>query len=369
MRLLVITNDFPPAVGGIENYAFSLVKRWDPSRVGVLSRWMPGCEQFDAAAGFPIVREPVGTLLPTRALLQRAGALIRSEQFDAIHFPSALPLGLLGKALGVPYAVSIHGGEFILASRLPLARRALRTVCRNACVLLPESSFAEGLARRLIGPSKPLQRVTCGVDAERFPEVRGLSNRAEGDGRVVVSISRLIARKGQETLIRALPELIRVHPRTRLLIVGGGPHLARLRKLASRLRVLEAVDFAGPQPWEAIPRFLADADVFALPTRSRFAGTETEGLPLVVLEAAASALPIVAGNVGGIPDAVRHGDTGMLVEGSSHEQTGKAIADLLSDPALARQMGQRARQMVLDEFTWDRVAEKYRDALVRWCSR
>lgn len=363
MRLLIITNDFPPAVGGIENYTFSLASRWSHSEVVVLTRWMPGCRAFDAAVPFDIVREPVGTLIPSPGLLGRARSIVRSHSVDVIHFPSSLPLGLMAGRLGTPYAVSVHGGEFLLASRLPVARQALKTVCSRACVILPESSFAEGLVKAMLGEDRPVERVTCGVDPARYSPSVGRQA-----GETIVSVSRLIPRKGQATLIRALPALLRSHPSARLSIVGGGPYLPKLQKLAASLGVLGSVNFEGPQPWEKTAGYLAGADIFALPTRTRFGGTETEGLPLVLLEAAASALPLVAGNVGGIPDAVRPGETGLLVDGSSPEETGAALESLLDDPAAAAQMGARARQMVLEEFTWDRVAREYRAALEAWCS-
>lgn len=365
MRLLLITNDFPPAVGGIENYAFSLAGRWKPSDVVVVTRWMPGCESFDRKADYEILREPVGTLLPTSGLLAKVKSIVSSRGIDAVHFPSALPLGLLARRIGRPYAISVHGGEFLLASRLPAARQALKWVSAGAAVLLPESSFAEKHIRRILGDKVPLQRVTCGVDPERFRPPQ--AGRQTGQDPVIVSVSRLIARKGQDTLIRGLPRLLQAHPSARLLIVGGGPRLPHLQKLAWNLRVSHSVTFAGPQPWEKTPEFLSCAHVFALPSRDRFAGTETEGLPLVLLEAAASALPLVAGNVGGIPDAVRPGQTGVLVDGASALETGTALKSLLDDRAGALRMGATARRMVLEEFTWDLVAEKYRAALLRWC--
>lgn len=351
MRLLAITNDFPPTLGGIENYTYSLLRRWAPEAVTVVTRWVPGCDEFDRSLAFEVVRIPVGTLLPTRALQRRIEAMASS--FDVVHFPSALPLGLLGVRL--PYAVSIHGGEFMLASKLPLARQALRRVLGRAAVILPQSSFSERVVERFIGWRPPMVRVTCGVDIERYDP----SPRIPGTN--LISVSRLVARKGPATLIAAMSAILTRHPGATLTIVGGGPDLDRLRKLAAPVE--RAVTFTGPQPWDEIPNLLAQANIFVLPTRARFGGIETEGLPLVYVEAAASALPLIGGNVGGVADAVREGETGFLVDGRDPGETANAVVKLLDDPALAQQMGTDARRMAKEEFTWDAIFKLYEGAL------
>lgn len=369
MRLLIITNDFPPTTGGIENYTYSLARRWPSDDVVVLTRWVPGCKEFDAQLGFQVVREPVGTMLPTPGLVRKARELIESHRVEAIHFPSALPLGLLGQRLARPYAVSVHGGEFVLASRLPASRQALRRVCSKASVMLPESSFAAKLIVGLVADSTPLQMVTAGVDPDRYGrEAAPPVPVPAAHGPIILSVSRLIARKGPRTLIRALPAVLRDHPSAHLLIVGGGPDLPKLKKMAGSLGITHAVTFAGPQAWDRVPGYYSAATVFALPTRTRFRGAETEGLPLVFLEAAAAALPLVGGAVGGISDAVRPGKTGVLVEGSNPGETAEALSSLLSDPSFAIRMGATARKMILEEFTWDLVAAKYREALLQFCS-
>jgi phosphatidyl-myo-inositol dimannoside synthase len=361
MRLLVITNDFPPNPGGIENYIYSLVRRWPPGDVVVVTRRMPGSEAFDAAQEFEILREPVDTLLPRPDLVRRMIAFATHRAIDLVHFPSALPLGLMGESLGRPYAVSVHGGEFVLASRIPGVRTALKAVGRKAAVLLPESSFAESLVAGLLGDGSRIARVTCGVDADRYgsAEPVGLAVR----GPVVVSVSRLVPRKGGRTLIRAFPEVLRSHPDAHLLIVGGGPDFGRLRKMTDEAGLQGSVTLAGPQPWDRIPSYLAAAEIFALPTRTRFLGTETEGLPLVYVEAAAAGLPLIGADVGGVGDAVRPGETGLMVDGSDERQTAGAILSLLDDPGESRRLGANARKMVLREFSWESVYGAYRKAL------
>lgn len=365
MRLLVITNDFPPNPGGIENYVYSLVRRWPPGEVLVVTRAMPGSDEFDAGQDFEILREPVDTLLPKPALARRLGRLVAARGIDVVHFPSALPLGLMGSGLGRPYALSVHGGEFVLASRMPGVRSALKAVCRSAATVMPESSFAEKLVTGLLGTGIPLTRVTCGVDAARYGP--GLVQPVDlgVEGPVVVSVSRLVARKGPRTLIAGLPRVLRSHPDAHLLVVGGGPDLPYLQKMVGDRSLAGSATLAGAQPWDRIPSYLASAEIFALPTRARFLGTETEGLPLVYVEAAAAGLPLIGGDVGGVGDAVRPGQTGILVDGRSAEQTADAIVRLLDSPDEARRLGAAARQMAEREFSWDAVYARYRDALER----
>ncbi|CAN5783877.1 glycosyltransferase family 4 protein [soil metagenome] len=361
MRLLVVTNDFPPHPGGIENYIYSLVRRWPAQDVVVVTRRMPGGDEFDAAQDFEILREPVGTLLPKPDLVRRINVLAAGRKIDLVHFPSALPLGLMGQGLGRPYAVSVHGGEFVLASRIPGARTALKAVCRKAAVLLPESSFAESLVKKLIGPGAMVTRVTCGVDAARYGSAEPVDLGV--DGPVVVSVSRLVPRKGGRTLIQAFPQVLSSHPDAHLLIVGGGPDLDRLRMMTDEAGLGPSVTLTGPQPWDRIPSYLAAGDIFALPTRNRFLGTETEGLPLVFVEAAAAGLPLIGADVGGVGDAVRQGETGLMVDGADADQTAAAIVRLLDDPEESHRMGAAAREMVLREFSWDSVYARYRKAL------
>lgn len=369
MRLLVVTNDFPPTVGGIENYIYSLVRRWPPDDVVVLTRAVEGCEQFDARQDFEIVRHPVGTLLPTPGLMQKARRLVVNRKIDAVHFPSALPLGLMGRPLNAPYVVSVHGGEFLLASRLPLARSALRRVCRAAAVLLPESSFAEQLTSRVLGNGVPIRRLTCGVDVERYGADDVTPIDMTGQGPVVVCVTRLVPRKGPRTLLRALPEVCDRAGPVRLVIVGDGPDRAHLEQMADQIGVRGSVTFAGKQPWDLIPSYLASADVFALPTRTRFGGTETEGLPLVYVEAAAAGLPLIGGRAGGVADAVRDGQTGFMVDGGDPHQTADALVRLLCDRSLAKRMGEAAREMAEREFSWDALFGVYRETMLAHCRR
>jgi phosphatidylinositol alpha-1,6-mannosyltransferase len=365
MRLLVVTNDFPPVIGGIENIVFSLVTRWPPDEVTVLTRWVRGGARFDRRLQFPVEREPVGTLLPTPRLFERVERLVRQRSIDTVYFPTPLPLALMGPRLPMPYAVGIMGADFVLSARLPLLREAARRALSRASVIIPLSSFLEAEATRLLSPAAvPIEVVPPGVDAERFSPSVGPS-AIEVGGPAILYLARLVERKGAGVLLRALPRLLDSHPAARVVLVGGGPfrYQAALRQIVFSHRLEKSVIFAGPQRWDQVPAFYAGADLFTMPAHERFGGLDTEGFGMVYLEAAASALPAVAGDVGGVRDAVLDGETGYVVNGADPGAVADAILRLLDDPAKAKLMGERARERVLSEFTWEKVAARFRSAI------
>jgi phosphatidylinositol alpha-1,6-mannosyltransferase len=321
----------------------------------------------------------VATLLPTPGFQAKVLDLLAGTRFDMVHFASAtLPLSLLGprilRATGIPYAVTVHGGEFMIGARLfrPLMQQALG----QAAVVLPVSTFTQGAVLRLLKDPPPTEVVTPGVDPARFapepfapdpfaPDAKGEPGSPWGKAQspVILCVCRLVARKGPSTLIAALPRILARHPRTTLQIVGGGSDLRRLQHAARATGVSSSVRFEGPVPWSSLPRYYAAADVFALPTRERFWGLETEGFPLVYLEAASAGLPVIAGAAGGVGEAVADAETGIIVDGRSADETASAIIRLLDDPTLARSMGTLGRQRVLSGFTWDEAVDQFRTAL------
>jgi phosphatidylinositol alpha-1,6-mannosyltransferase len=388
VRLLEITNDFPPTLGGIENYIYSIVARWDSADVVIVTRATNGCEEVDRTLDAEVRREPVATLLPTPGFQSRVVGLLADTPFDMVHFASAtLPLSLLGprirRATGIPYAVSVHGGEFMIGARLfrPLMERALG----EAAVALPVSTFTQEAVLRYLRDPPPTEVVSPGVDPARFaprqktgPEpapgrsARGSHFLPQGDpdhdaaqGPVILCVCRLVARKGPSTLIAALPRVLARHPGAILQIVGDGADRRRLQQAARRAGVSSSVRFVGPVPWGSLPAYYAAADVFALPTRERFRGLETEGFPLVYLEAASAGLPVVAGAAGGVGEAVADGETGIVVDGRSPDETAAAVVRLLDDPVLARSMGALGRDRVLGGFTWDDTVDQFRTALAK----
>ena len=183
------------------------------------------------------------------------------------------------------------------------------------------------------------------------------------DRPVVVVVSRLMPRKGQDTLIRALPAIQRQVPDAALLIVGGGPYRSRLETLVEETSVADSVVLTGGVAWEDLPAHYAAGDVFAMPCRTRNRGWDVEGLGIVYLEAGAVGLPVIAGNSGGAPDAVLEGETGFVVDGRDLAQAADRVSELLRDPELAQQMGRRGRAWVEQQWSWPIVSRRLTDLL------
>ncbi len=361
-RTLVVTNDFPPRQGGIESFVAALVTRIPPETVVVYTARMPAQEDVDRALPFPVHRDRAGTLLPTARVAGRAARLLRVEGCTSVLFGAAAPLGLLTARLRAAGAIRLvgltHGHETWWA-RTPGARWALRRIGEDTDVLTCLGDYTRGVLAGALSPAaaERMVRLAPGVDAERFrpgsggPEVRAALG-IPADAPVIVCVARLKPRKGQDVLIRALPEIRRRVPDALLLLVGGGPDRPRLERLVDRVGVRRAVRFTGSVPWAELPPYFDAGDVFAMPCRTRRLGLEPEALGIVFLEAAASGLPIVVGDSGGAPDAVRDGDTGYVVSGTSTGAVAARVGDLLADRELAARMGQRGRRWVQRDWAW-----------------
>ncbi|WP_433181371.1 glycosyltransferase family 4 protein [Actinoallomurus sp. CA-150999] len=360
-RCLIVTNDFPPRLGGIETFAYELARRFPPEEVVVYTSREPGGDRFDARLPFPVVRDRARTLLPTRAVAGTAAALVKGYGCDRVWFGAAAPLGLLAGPLGLPSVATTHGHETGWAA-LPGSRQVLRRIGDRVGTVTYLTEYTRRRIAGALGPLPRLARLTPGVDVSMFrPDAaaRAAIRRryALGERPVILTVSRLVPRKGQDRLIGALPLVRRAVPDATLLIVGTGPYEDRLRRLAGN-----GVVFAGGHPHHALPWFFAAADVFALPSRSRLGGLEVEGLGIVFLEAAAAGLPVLAGDSGGAPEAVRDGETGHVVDGRSVPDIADRLIGLLTDPGA---MGEKGRAWVSAAWSWDRSYERLRELLSR----
>jgi len=364
-RTLVVTNDFPPRPGGIQAFVHQLAVRQPAGSLVVYAPAWRGAAAFDAGLPFPVVRHPGTLMLPVADVLRRAREIARAECCTSVWFGAAAPLGLLAPALlraGVHRTVASTHGHEVGWALLPGARQVLRRIGRGVDVVTYLGDYTGSRLRAALGPGVAMTRLSSGVDTAVFsPAADGASvRRAHGLGGrpVVVCVSRLVPRKGQDVLIKALPAVRRRVPGTVLLVVGGGPDAPRLHRLAAQAGVADDVVITGPVPWDALPEHYAAGDVFAMPCRTRRGGLEVEGLGIVYLEASATGLPVVAGRSGGAPDAVLDGETGHVVDGRSVPQVAARVADLLADPERARAMGERGRSWVSAQWRWDVLAER-----------
>jgi phosphatidylinositol alpha-1,6-mannosyltransferase len=372
-RTLVVTNDFPPRQGGIESFVLSLATRLPPEDVVVYTARMPGDAAFDATLGFPVYRDRTATLLPTPRVGMRARQILASEQCTSVLFGAAAPLGLLAGSLreaGARRIVALTHGHETWWARVPGSRQALRRIGEQCDTLTYLGGYTRGILASALTPDAAarMRRLPPGVDSQVFhPGSGGDGVRRElgiaADRPVVVCVARLKARKGQDTLIRALPQVLRDVPDALLLIVGGGPERDRLERLVDATGVRHAVHFTGAVPWEQVAPYVDAGDVFAMPCRTRRLGLEPEALGIVFLEASATGLPVVVGDSGGAPDACLDGETGFVVDGTSPSAVAGRLTELLLDRDLARAMGERGRSWVRDSWHWDGIVAHLRRLL------
>jgi phosphatidyl-myo-inositol dimannoside synthase len=377
-RVLLVTNDFPPRRGGIQSYLHELVGHLVGSANGLtLSVYAPkwkGCEEFDEearATGYEVVRHPTTLMLPGPGVDDRMRALIARNDIETVWFGAAAPLALLAsraRSAGASRVIASTHGHEVGWSMLPVARSALRRIGNGTDAVTYVSRYTRGRFASAFGPRAALEYVPPGVDTDRFvpdPAARAemRSRYGLGERPVIVCLSRLVPRKGQDMLIRALPAIRERVDGAGLVVVGGGPYLSTLHRLAREAGVTEHVVFTGGVPSAQLPAHHAMADVFAMPCRTRGAGLDVEGLGIVYLEASATGVPVVAGRSGGAPETVQDGETGRVVDGTDVSEIATAISEILADPQRAAQMGAAGRRWAVDNWQWRNQAARLRALL------
>ncbi len=367
-KVLIVSNDFPPRRGGIQSFVHALATRMPAGSVVVYAPRWDGAAEFDARQAFPVIRHPTSLMLPVPSVARRAAGLLREHGCDTVLFGAAAPLGLLAPSLrraGAGRIVAITHGHEAGWAALPGARTLLRRIGDETDVLTYLGEyFRVRLARVLSAEAAArMVRLAPGVDTASFRPGAGgdaIRERLGLTGRpVVVCVSRMVPRKGQDTLIRAWPQVLATaRGAPALLLVGDGPYRAKLERLVRRAGVAGSVVFTGPVPGTDLPAYYDAGNVFAMPCRTRRGGLDVEGLGIVYLEASASGLPVVGGDSGGAPDAILPGETGYVVPGRDAAAVADRIAGLLADPAGARAMGEKGAAWVDREWRWELVADR-----------
>jgi phosphatidylinositol alpha-1,6-mannosyltransferase len=328
-------------------------------------------DEAASAAGCRVVRHPGTLMLPGPTVAARMRRLIADQGIETVWFGAAAPLALLAQrarqAGATRVLASTHGHE-VGWSMLPVARSVLRRIGDNTDVVTFISRYTRSRFASAFGPAASLEYLPPGVDTDRFrpdPADRAeLRNRYRlGERPTVVCLSRLVPRKGQDMLIKALPSIRQHVDGAALVIVGGGPYLEALRKLARDCAVADHVIFTGGVPATELPAHHALADVFAMPCRTRGAGMDVEGLGIVFLEASATGVPVIAGESGGAPETVQHNKTGLVVDGRSVNKVADAVVELLADRDRAAAMGAAGREWVTSQWRWDTLAARLADLL------
>ena len=371
-KVLCITNDFGPRAGGIETFVIGLIERMPHGTVVVYTSSQKGSQPFDMRwlkeFGVVVIRDKSTILLPTFRVGRAVRKVLRENDIERVFFGAAAPLGLLAAGLrkaGAKKIVALTHGHEVWWAKVPPFHFAIRRIGQTVDALTYLGSFTkEAISKALtVEATARMVRIAPGIDVEHFsPQPSAIELRRElglSDKKVLVSVGRLVHRKGQDFLIEALPLILEKVPSAHLLFVGEGPYRKHLESLVEKHALDAHVTFIGRVQYSELPRYISVGDVFAMPSRSRLAGLEVEGLGIVYLEASACGLPVIGGKSGGAPDAVLEGETGYAVDGLSAVSIAERAIELLLDPTKSAAMGARGREWVVSEWNWQNWSQAF----------
>jgi len=374
-KILLVTNDLGPRAGGIESFVLSLVERVPKGCLIIYTSTQKGSAPFDAQLlerfGAVVIRDRAKILLPTPRVNHRAVKILKQYQIKTVWFGAAAPLALMAKQLrtsGATNIVALSHGHEIWWAKIPILKQLLRKIIKDVDHLGYLGQFTKSEIVKASNQIDKFVQIAPGIDTDHFMPKSARADlikkyRLE-DRRVIVSVGRLVHRKGQDKLIESLPKILQSFPGAVLLLVGEGPIKQMLKNTAKQLGVTNQVIFAGRVQHIDLPDYICLGEVFAMPVRSRFAGLEVEGLGIVYLEASACGLPVIVGNSGGATDAVIDGVTGLLVNGSDTDQIADAVCKLLTDQSRAKAMGLAGRGWVIENWQINTWSEKFNKLLL-----
>ncbi len=376
-NILVITNDFGPRTGGIETFVIGLLERIVDCKVIVFTSQQGNTSEYDQQwlkkFGVQVIRDRSKILLPSVRVAKRAKEIAQSHNVEVLVFGAAAPLALMAPRLrkaGIKKIIALTHGHEVWWARIFPFNLAMRRIGNSVDHLTYLGEFTrQAISRSLSQKSiDSMVKIAPGIDTSHFsPQADAIHRRTElglEGKKIIVSVGRLVHRKGQDKLIEAFPTIVREIPNAHLLIVGEGPYRTHLEKLVERLSLKENVTFVGRIFYNDLPSYLSASDVFVMPSRSRFFGLEVEGLGIVYLEASACAIPVVAGISGGAPDAVQEGITGLCVDGTNAAQIAEAVIHICSDPKRAAKMGLAGRNWVIEQWRWEIWSKEFNTLLL-----
>lgn len=360
-KLLVITNDFPPRTGGIQNFLYELLKGFDPEEVIVYCSNWRRAKEFDLAQPYKVIRIRSKVLLPTPKRTKEVIELIKRFDCDRVLFGASTPLGLMAGALrnaGVKKIGALtHGHEAGWAGILIL-RQIVKNSFKDLDFITYLGSYTKSKLEKLVPSKTAFVRLAPGVDAAVFnPQYRDnrsellLNNNFVGK-KIVLSVSRLMPRKGQDQLLEVWPEVLQKHPTAHLIFSGGGPYKRNLLRKVRSKNLQDNVTFLRTLSQKELATYYGMSEVFAMPNRTRNFGLDVEGLGMVYLEAAASGIPTIGGRAGGVPDALLDETTGFLVTPKNKKELLTRLDLLLENRNLSRTMGDAGRDWVVKHWHW-----------------
>ena len=374
-KVLLVTNDLGPRAGGIETFVLGLIEGLPKDSLIIYTSSQKGDKAFDAQLlekfGAVVIRDRAKMLLPTPRITRKAVKILKQQQIKNVWFGAAAPLALMAEKLrsaGASNIVALTHGHEVWWAKIPILKSLLKKIIKDVDHLGYLGDFTKGEIAKISNQPQKFLQIAPGIDTEHFApkSARGdLIEKYRLDGRrVIVSVGRLVHRKGQDELVKAMPKILEQFPDAILLFVGEGPIKQMLFNSAKQLGVLPKVVFAGRVSHHDLPDYICLGEIFAMPVRSRFSGLEVEGLGIVYLEASACGLPVIVGNSGGAVDAVLDKKTGLLVDGTKSDQIADAICELLANPERAKQMGAAGRDWVINNWQLSRWSEKFNKVLI-----
>ena len=374
-KVLLVTNDLGPRAGGIETFVLGLIEGLPKDSLIIYTSSQKGDKAFDAQLlekfGAVVIRDRAKMLLPTPRITRKAVKILKQQQIKNVWFGAAAPLALMAgklRSAGASNIVALTHGHEVWWAKIPILKSLLKKIIKDVDHLGYLGDFTKGEIAKISNQPQKFLQIAPGIDTQHFaPKIaRGdLIEKYRLDGRrVIVSVGRLVHRKGQDELVKAMPKILEQFPDAILLFVGEGPIKQMLFNSAKQLGVLPKVVFAGRVSHHDLPDYICLGEIFAMPVRSRFSGLEVEGLGIVYLEASACGLPVIVGNSGGAVDAVLDQKTGLLVDGTKSDQIADAICELLANPERAKQMGAAGRDWVIKNWQLNSWSEKFNKVLI-----
>jgi phosphatidylinositol alpha-1,6-mannosyltransferase len=374
-KVLLVTNDLGPRAGGIETFVLGLIEGLPKDSLIIYTSSQKGDKAFDAQLlekfGAVVIRDRAKMLLPTPRITRKAVKILKQQQIKNVWFGAAAPLALMAgklRSAGASNIVALTHGHEVWWAKIPILKSLLKKIIKDVDHLGYLGDFTKGEIAKISNQPQKFLQIAPGIDTQHFaPKIaRGdLIEKYRLDGRrVIVSVGRLVHRKGQDELVKAMPKILEQFPDAILLFVGEGPIKQMLFNSAKQLGVLPKVVFAGRVSHHDLPDYICLGEIFAMPVRSRFSGLEVEGLGIVYLEASACGLPVIVGNSGGAVDAVLDKKTGLLVDGTKSDQIADAICELLANPQRAKQMGAAGRDWVINNWQLSSWSEKFNKVLI-----
>ena len=374
-KVLLVTNDLGPRAGGIETFVLGLIEGLPKDSLIIYTSSQKGDKAFDAQLlekfGAVVIRDRAKMLLPTPRITRKAVKILKQQQIKNVWFGAAAPLALMAgklRSAGASNIVALTHGHEVWWAKIPILKSLLKKIIKDVDHLGYLGDFTKGEIAKISNQPQKFLQIAPGIDTEHFApkKVRGdLVEKYRLDGRrVIVSVGRLVHRKGQDELVKAMPKILEQFPDAILLFVGEGPIKQMLFNSAKQLGVLPKVLFTGRVSHHDLPDYICLGEIFAMPVRSRFSGLEVEGLGIVYLEASACGLPVIVGNSGGAVDAVLDKKTGLLVDGTKSDQIADAICELLANPERAKQMGSDGREWVIKNWQLSNWSAKFNKVLI-----